>query len=622
MEPQTAEDLTTSAPTIPFRTRDEDESSPVRAESVRSSSDLFTTSAQHNTHNLAASEPALRFPRPQGNLYLANWVSTSNIKTMTQIPAYEDDRSLSDSFEFVSAEPYYPDLDTDIASGSELSQLDSPSNESECDQACGPSDEAEAEEDEGHHVVTESDVEGDLDEDETEINEPEEAEEAEDAHEADNTVDAEGSSTHSLATAVDLGGYFSDQANEFRARAPSIDSIEYTERSLQLPSKASDDDKTDEAEEQPRRFTSRVRHVFESRGILRPGDPAILDVVRLLLVFLAGFAVTLVATYCESQCLKAFNSAMSLYADANMPTSVTIMNYTITRTVTVTRAPPEATIATTCPFGFLSDAQNSSLRGSPNFAEVTPQREVLITMKTAPAVGSTILKVSRGNETLRSKFSHTKQGILVQLEPMDAYGLVSVNVASSRRSRVNQTFEVDLGCGSIAQMLDTGLLLVHDIADRAVTGARTMVASAESKALSASAALSSNLRNVNVAGVVDAAKDVASSINSGISAATTTLKKSQDLAQSRIKELVAAREDYVEEVELGVLKAQITSRLLYYKAMNMQDKYDEYSRKARLHMEQQRKTVAMQREKRARQAQRVPESSSEPAYWKLWRKGL
>ncbi|RFU73875.1 hypothetical protein TARUN_8390, partial [Trichoderma arundinaceum] len=68
-----------------------------------------TTATPAAGANLSASEPTLRFPRPQGNKQLANWISSSNPNIMDLAPPNEDNSLSESTYELVSG----PSTDTE-----------------------------------------------------------------------------------------------------------------------------------------------------------------------------------------------------------------------------------------------------------------------------------------------------------------------------------------------------------------------------------------------------------------------------------------------------------------------------------------------------------------------------
>jgi hypothetical protein len=677
----TENDLASPAPQILPR---DGADSPGRVPSPRpSSASNGSTVSDTSSSRLAQSEPELRFPTPQGSLHLAQWLSTGNIQTtMVQRPA-QHSPTMADSFEIVSWErdPMdMTDIDT-VASGSDFGQLDSPQEDSDCGRIYTPdytpestpedtrrprlekgsspadiaarnnllaatvaahehvkesatpevleksakledplaeavSDSAETTEDDGH-IVTASDIK------DAEGGQDEAGQVVADGVPKDVSVEANDDDLAIIDVDEDVmtqdleGANGGDRAADApatieappqpRPRAPSIDStdsLEYTERSLQLPSKASADDED-----------------------ACCGAPKVTEFSHAIMAICASVLISMLC-YC----------ALTLTSFGQHLKAASLALPTVTQTVTVSQAMPVAT-PPVCPLGFMTDVHNLS---NPTFAQVTPQKAVLINVPGAPAFKHTKVTVSRGGKEMRSWASQAENGLLVQLEPSDAYGTVTINV-QNKRDNLNETFDVVLGYCSMSQLVESSLHAVHDAAEKAASGARSAAESAESGVLYVSAVLSSKLAEMQTHDVVDAARDagasLSASISMGVAAAADRLAAGQTrvqellaaehmndvmdvaldagaafgasissgfsaavdglvaghgrvqelLASERVQGILATSEAARGEMELGLLRAQIASRLFYYKAVGMQERYDSYLAKSHEYFKEQQK---------------------------------
>ncbi|KAK5664314.1 hypothetical protein OQA88_532 [Cercophora sp. LCS_1] len=160
-------------------------------------------------------------------------------------------------------------------------------------------------------------------------------------------------------------------------------------------------------------------------------------------------------------------------------TSTIVINVTSTKTVQIVRAMPStSTVASALSFaGFLSD-KPSGAPAEPKLAKTTcsvekhSPNELLIKIpsdtKTSWLAKEAItVDVHRGEQRLKTKLSVIDEGMLVELEQGDAYGPLNVSVVTTRRPKINETFEVDFGKPITAEILDYGRRVWHEIAERA-----------------------------------------------------------------------------------------------------------------------------------------------------------
>lgn len=161
-------------------------------------------------------------------------------------------------------------------------------------------------------------------------------------------------------------------------------------------------------------------------------------------------------------------------------TSTVVINVTSTKTVQIVRAMPStSTVASALSFaGFLSD-KPSGAPAEPKFSkticsvEKTGTNEILIKIPSETKTfwlskEAITIDVCRGEQRLKTKLSVIDEGMMVELERSEAYGSLNVSVVSTRRPKINETFEVDFGKPIAAEILDYGRRVLHGIAEKAL----------------------------------------------------------------------------------------------------------------------------------------------------------
>ncbi|KAK3987888.1 hypothetical protein QBC44DRAFT_343609 [Cladorrhinum sp. PSN332] len=151
----------------------------------------------------------------------------------------------------------------------------------------------------------------------------------------------------------------------------------------------------------------------------------------------------------------------------------------------------------------------------------------------------------RGDEHLETKTSPVDGGILVQLAPKDAHGILKVSVVSTGRPKINETFEVDFGKTAVAEVFEAGLHMLQDVL-----------------------------------------KKVSSGVDDGVS---NILERGQ-AAGNQAKKAVAG--DVAEQLDIAVLQAQVASRLWWLKLQGRMEEHDHYQRNASLFIQMKIAQVA------------------------------
>ncbi|KXX75986.1 hypothetical protein MMYC01_207486 [Madurella mycetomatis] len=258
-------------------------------------------------------------------------------------------------------------------------------------------------------------------------------------------------------------------------------------------------------------------------------------------------------------------------------TTTVVINVTSTKTVQVSQAKPStSTLASALPFaGLLSDRPSAAAVNSEFKRPVCPPKkttcsvhiysptELLVAIPSRNkavwlAHGAINIDVYRGDELLKTKISSTDEGVLVEFPLRDAYGVLNVSVVTTRRPKINETFEVDFGKTAVTEVFEAGLHMLEDAIKR----------------VSASVDEASHLiEDKYVPAFEQALEAVRSHTVDKVNRATNS-------ARTHIVRHLESAEKLRKGLDLSILKAQITSRLWWLRMQGKMDEYAEYQRRA------------------------------------------
>ncbi|KAG7290762.1 hypothetical protein NEMBOFW57_000765 [Staphylotrichum longicolle] len=298
-------------------------------------------------------------------------------------------------------------------------------------------------------------------------------------------------------------------------------------------------------------------------GLLRPGD-----VSHIQPASSTGVCVSPLSGLTTS---KASSVATS--------TKTVVINVTSTKTVQVSRTKPStSTLASALSLaGFLSDRPSAvpadtevktpansgntvcSVRvySPTEFLVAIPSQNKAVWL----ARGAIDIVVRRSDDAVKTKFSSVDEGVLVELDPKDAYGVLNVSVATTRRPKINETFQIDFGKSTLTEAFEAGLQILQsalgkvwrpDEAHQLFEDARRLPLDAVSALEHASGAV----RNHTA--------ETIEWLTGEFHAELT--------AQRKLAKALGV------ELRLGVIQAQIASRLWWLKMRGKEDQYAEYER--------------------------------------------
>ncbi|KAK0674300.1 hypothetical protein QBC41DRAFT_309811 [Cercophora samala] len=211
------------------------------------------------------------------------------------------------------------------------------------------------------------------------------------------------------------------------------------------------------------------------------------------------------------------------------------------------------------------------------------------------------LDVCRGNVCLEKDISYVDQGLLIKLLPKDAYGAVNVSIVSTRKPKINETFEVDLGKTGMADAFGAGLHMLHGVMKKVSSG----VDGATSQVGEGAGKVQGEVANA-FKHALEAGKSAQSQTAKSINQATNSAKEQLTRSLRTVEKLHG-------HADLSILQAQIKSKLLWLRLQGKMEEHDAYQRNATRFLKMKRdelSRVQALREKSAQGAQSCGKSWS------------
>ncbi|KAI8240054.1 hypothetical protein K4K55_001161 [Colletotrichum sp. SAR 10_96] len=264
----------------------------------------------------------------------------------------------------------------------------------------------------------------------------------------------------------------------------------------------------------------------------------------------------------------------------SVSTSTITINLTSTTTIRVPQAKTSQGSTAIAPFAELADFFADKFPESPkNYvcsADKHSRNEILVKIPSGTktswlAKDSIRIDVLKGERSVKTKFSSTDEGIIIEIPRKEAYGVVTVAVNTTRKPKVNETFFVDFGKSAFEECLGFGKSVAAGIYSAAQRGAEQ-------------AATLASLKN----SVVEDLREVSARIGEDASKTANYLKASWNPAYlteswQQVRESRQAQ-DTLDWVDIKHKHAQIQSWLLWLKITHQTDKHNTYLAKAKKYM--------------------------------------
>ncbi|RYP15016.1 hypothetical protein DL766_009516 [Monosporascus sp. MC13-8B] len=274
-------------------------------------------------------------------------------------------------------------------------------------------------------------------------------------------------------------------------------------------------------------------------------------------------------------------------------------------------------------------------------AELFGQNEIIVKIPQSIksswlAKEAIMIAVSRGSLDIPTKMSSVEEGFLIQLPREEAHGILDVSIATTRKPKVNEAFQVNFGRYIFAEALDAGKQLVKGFAQRVADAVNETTTWVEETYIPALDVLSSQVCGKKPL-VSDAVRrSVKDARTTALELPTRLLSRFADrikpslnadtLAQRASQaqlELARQAQDIRDELSLGLLTAQLSSKLWWLKVQGKEEEHQRYlSNAVAYYKQKQADALDARRERAARtkeeiRTRRKPESpDTRSSFWK------
>ncbi|UKZ96959.1 uncharacterized protein TrAFT101_011728 [Trichoderma asperellum] len=572
--------------------------------------------------SLASSEPTLRFPRPQGNKQLANWISSSNPNIMDLAPPTEDNTLSESTYELVSG----PSTDTEESQDDNYTGSMSESVGSldihrpdDVQSLAGTEDSYETE-----SAVDEADVPSTAasDRDETEDEEDDE----DSVHE--DSVLAESHFTNETAKL--------EPFPPFEHEAYSQSSLEYTQQSLGTPSFPTPEasrviERPGPAEPEKKKswkqkvspfwlFESEAReYLVEATWGAFPGFAFVLVVLVALPIFIRSPSDPGLSNVQAPPPITATITTTTYLTTSSLPTSSS--QPTPSSTNSVALVPIGEPQSDDWIFGakkpavsFTAEAHNDVLIHIPKSIK-----------KTWLAKDCLSVSVKRGDDIVDTTMSMVDDGLRLKFAKREVHGVVSLVLEAKCRPKIHKVVKVHFGKGLMEEALERTKHLAHDLsglvpaaaqeAERCIENAKQSINSACQNVCQTVTETVSKTFGVTFADAKQNLDNLVSTAKAQLEEATQEFTTIFDNFAQQAVENLPSVEDVQNQLQLQLLDAQISAKLWWLQTFGSAEEHDEYLRKAKTYSA--RKHAAAEEMKHAKKE--VSEKPIEAAS-RLWSK--
>jgi hypothetical protein len=203
------------------------------------------------------------------------------------------------------------------------------------------------------------------------------------------------------------------------------------------------------------------------------------------------------------------------------------------------------------------------------------------------------VNITRGNVTVDSERAYSSdEGIVLLLPKNEAWGVLNISIVTTKKPRVNETFQVDFGTttsqawqsllNKLSSMVSDDVItlaqfreIVDNMAEEAVhQGQSTLSHIDEFRRLAMEQAASAG------AGLTDLAKSLTleAAKRSAIFSKEVGIQLTE--VEAKLAKQVKSLHTLREPLDEGLMKAQIQSKLLWLKLQGKEDEYREYEKRA------------------------------------------
>ncbi|OAR00897.1 hypothetical protein LLEC1_00658 [Akanthomyces lecanii] len=512
---------------------------------------------------LSFSEPTLRFPRPQGNQNLAHWISSSDPDIMHLTSAPAEDSGLSEStYELIGG------TDSESQDGNYTDNIS---------ESVGSLDFHRPDD-----VVSLAGTEHTCDE--------ESIVDATEEHHLNRGPELTHFQTQHSAAADDTD----DDDNSSKA------SLEYADNSLRTPSIITPD---------ASRYFGPVDDLSKRNFLTRwlVWTLGLSDsIAQVAFTTLPSLLILIAMTV-------AIQTVVLWAGNASQPVVSSIAS-TISQTsffAPATHNQPESTLAA------LSSPTSGialvSLQGSPDeglfrsrkpTVSFTPHGQNDVLIHVAPDVRDTWMAnncldvtVLRSTQELEFSLASVEGGILVKFPRREAYGIVNLSIKSNCRPKAEKSIKVHFSKGIIVDAFERTKSLAQDLselvpvaaheAERCLTGARRVLMSASDSFAHAWLVGAERAQDLLIHGNLGVSGPLIYTVSQFWQQALSFVQEKGEISEKASKTINTVRSVQT-QLRLGLLNAQVSSRMWWLKVQGKDEDYQAYSAKAQVYLQQKK----------------------------------
>ena len=282
-----------------------------------------------------------------------------------------------------------------------------------------------------------------------------------------------------------------------------------------------------------------------------------------------------------------------------------------TRTITITQSnSPQPNSLAIMPSKELGDLSPEGQRSNKPFnkssicsAQILGDREILIRIPSAMKLAWLLkealsVNITRGNVSVDTERAFSSnEGIVLLLPKKEAYGVLNVSIVTTKKPRVNETFEVDFG-SSLSQTWQSVMNKMSTLFDEdsslvdmlAYENMRTLLSKVIEDAQTHSQSAISHIEEARKIAIEHTATTSSHLARLAKEMSLQAVKQSAIISkeitiqyvemEAKLSKKLKTLESWREPVENGLLKAQVQSRLLWLRMLGDQAEYQRYQMRA------------------------------------------
>ncbi|KAF4962324.1 hypothetical protein FSARC_9609 [Fusarium sarcochroum] len=570
-----------------------------------------STTTSSNRSSLSTSEPTLRFPRPQGNRHLANWISSSNPDIM-RITTTTEDTGLSEStYELISGtdtesqDGNYTESISESVGSLDFHRPDDVHSLAGTEQTYD--DESLA--DEHEPPLQQLDQESESVYDGVDVNQTPRAQQSwasvvkngplpEIEPEAEPEPEPEPDSK---------GEPESESEDEARSRS----SLEYTQQSLKTPSipspdasnteskpsqRTSPDDIEEDAESQRARFHKWLKEVQTSD--IRPWQAVMKSATLAFPLILALVVASLISVFYSTHSKDAAphnpaaTSAVTIHPTplsfTSSQTSLSTSHALSTSTGTAALVPLENALPDEWLWGG-KQPEVTVTRHRGDFLVHIP-RDVKKSWLDRDCLS---FSAKRGDELVRFGTSPVDEGILIKFPREEAYGTVKVDIYTTCRPKIRKVLRITFEKGIISEAFELTRAFAHNLpdlvpaaaqeAERRLEEAKRSLEAASDNFMTTSDSLFKDL-GVRFYNAHRSLSWIKTDIRARVRVAKRDVSKKLEAVATDVQQHLPNAEAVQRQAQLELLSAQIRAKLWWLKLTAGEEEHARYQQAAKQFM--------------------------------------